>query len=418
MTSLWLGLVLLIVAAMAFVLIPLWRHRGEQARSALELRRETNRELFLQRQQELARDAEQGLINAEEQERLLAELQRTFLADMQALERQAGASSSWSGGRPALLLLVLLIPVGSLLIYNNRGAGPDLVLPQQIAAVRNADSEETQLARMNDLAGTLQARFDRHSDDIRNGYMLGTLYMQIERYPEAIAVFQRLLAQMDPNPDKATVFGELAQAQYMAQDSRITPEVQSTIDAALALNPNEPGVMSTLAIDALLREDFATSLQYMRRQMLGTPAGSPQAQALQQRIAMVEGVVRQQGEGQDQGAATGPEISVTITLDPSLAEHISEDMRLFVFVRSTAMPMPILAQNLALPEFPFTIMLNDSMSMAGMTLGSASELVVGARLSRSGTASAQSGDLETLSEPFVLSELEAPIELVIDEVVD
>ena len=83
-----------------------------------------------------------------------------------------------------------------------------------------------------------------------------------------------------------------------------------------------------------------------------------------------------------------------------------------------AMPMPILAQNLDVPEFPFTITLDNSMTMMGATLESVSELVVGARLSRAGGAIAQSGDLQaTLSDPFVLTELTAPLELLIDEAV-
>ena len=101
---------------------------------------------------------------------------------------------------------------------------------------------------------------------------------------------------------------------------------------------------------------------------------------------------------------------------PELAEQVTDDMRLFIYARNPAMPMPILAQNLALPEFPFTLTLDNSMSMTGMTLETAPALVVGARLSRSGTATAQSGDLQTLSEPFALADLTAPVQLVIDAI--
>jgi hypothetical protein len=55
--------------------------------------------------------------------------------------------------------------------------------------------------------------------------------------------------------------------------------------------------------------------------------------------------------------------------------------------------------------------------MSGMTVESAAELVAGARISTSGNAIAASGDMQTLSAPFVLAEQTAPLELVINEIV-
>jgi cytochrome c-type biogenesis protein CcmH len=92
-------------------------------------------------------------------------------------------------------------------------------------------------------------------------------------------------------------------------------------------------------------------------------------------------------------------------------------MRLFVFVRNPAMPMPILAQNIPMPEFPFSITLDNSMSMTGMTMDPAVNLIAGARISASGNALAQSGDMQTVSAPFLLPDIAAPLELLIDEVV-
>ena len=91
-------------------------------------------------------------------------------------------------------------------------------------------------------------------------------------------------------------------------------------------------------------------------------------------------------------------------------------MRLFIYARSPAMPMPIVAQNVPIPAFPFTITLDNSMSMTGAQLESVPELVVGARLSLSGNAVGQSGDLETLSAPFTLTEQSEPLTLTIDSI--
>ena len=51
-----------------------------------------------------------------------------------------------------------------------------------------------------------------------------------------------------------------------------------------------------------------------------------------------------------------------------------------------------------------------------MNLSSVPQVVVGARISRSGSAQSQPGDLETLSDPVATSRTDA-IELVIDRIV-
>jgi cytochrome c-type biogenesis protein CcmH len=93
-------------------------------------------------------------------------------------------------------------------------------------------------------------------------------------------------------------------------------------------------------------------------------------------------------------------------------------MRLFVYARNPAMPMPLAVQNLALPDFPITVTLDDSMAMLeNMSLSSSPNVIVGARLSRSGQATAQSGDIQAVSEPFVLSEQDGPVLLTIRDIV-
>lgn len=414
MTALWPYLILLSIIAMAFVIVPLLRYRDKAAQSALEQRREKNREMFLQREGELVHDLQQGLVTTDEHAKLLAELQRAFMFDMQALEKQVAGKSTWSGGKPVLLILALLVPLASLLFYRSWGSGPDLELPELLTRAGAAQTGEEQTALLGELATFLQLRFERRPGDIQSGYMLGTLLVELERFAEAVSVFESMLAQMEPGPDRAAVLGQLAQAQYLLEDSQLTPLVQQTIDAALLLNPNEYAVMSILAIDSFLKQDFVSAIGYWRRQLSAATPGSQQAETLRERIAMVEDALP---EGSAAAAVdTAQTITVVVNIAPELAAQVTDDMRLFIFARNPAMPMPILAQNLDVPEFPFTITLDNSMSMMGMTLESAPELVVGARLSRSGTATAQSGDLQTLSEPFALAALAAPVELVIDAI--
>jgi cytochrome c-type biogenesis protein CcmH len=79
--------------------------------------------------------------------------------------------------------------------------------------------------------------------------------------------------------------------------------------------------------------------------------------------------------------------------------------------------MPLAIQRLKASQLPTTIALDDSMSMMpSMTLSKFAQVVVGARVSKSGNAMSESGDLETLSAPLD-SHRSEPVALTIDRVV-
>jgi cytochrome c-type biogenesis protein CcmH len=411
MNSLNIFLLLLSAAALAFVMIPLWRHRST-ADNTLERRREKNREVFRQREGELGEDLRTGLISTEEHAKLLAELQRAFLFDMEALDKQGVGKGAMAAGRPLLFVLALIVPIASLLMYRELGSGPDLALPAIIERVGSAQNEEDARAAYTELATFLQERLDRRPDDVLNGYSLGTLYTQLERFSEAVTVLQRVEKELEDGPDRATVLGSLAQAQYLLADSMVTPDVQQTIDEALRLDPNEYAIMGLLAIDALLKDDIVGAYSYWLRQLSSAAPGSAQAQEVQQRLAALEPYL----PAEQLAEIRGPTITVNIDIAPELADKITDDMRLYVFARSPQPGgPPILVQQLAVPEFPATVTLDNSNSMTGAKVESVPQVVVGARLSREPTETP--GDLQKRSEPFVLAEQTGPVTLVIDEIV-
>ena len=430
MSQYWIPLALLTVVAMMFVLVPLWRLRARASAQLMHVREEKNREIFAERQKELEQEMLEGTIAAEDYQRLVSELQRAFLSDMQGLQSlQAVAPRRVAALMWVPLVLALLMPLAAALLYHYKGSAQDLQLPVLMKAVGDAPDKDSQAVALAKLADFLSERMQRRPNDLQNGYMLGTLYLGLDRHAEAVAAFQHMLDNMKPSPDRATVLGQLSQAQFLETNGSvlanasnaladglvltITQQTQAAMDEALTLNPNEQSVMGIYAVQAYFKRDFVAALKYWRRQLSDLQPGSADAQNLRQRIASIESNLPED----QKAAAQGARLSVVIDITPELAGKVSPDMRLFVYARNPAMPMPIVAQNLAVPSFPFTLTLDNSMSMTGMQLESAPQLVVGARLSRSGSAVGKSGDLETLSAPIVLKDQSGPLSLTINSIV-
>ena len=89
-----------------------------------------------------------------------------------------------------------------------------------------------------------------------------------------------------------------------------------------------------------------------------------------------------------------------ITLAPALAAKVSPDDVVFVFARALdgGPKAPLAIQRLQVKNLPLDITLDDSMAMSpAMSLSTQKQVVVGARISKSGSAMAQPGDLQGLS---------------------
>ena len=90
-----------------------------------------------------------------------------------------------------------------------------------------------------------------------------------------------------------------------------------------------------------------------------------------------------------------------MALDPSLASQAAPDSTVFIFARAVQGPrMPLAILRKQVKDLPVTVTLDDSLAMSpAMTLSNFPQVTVGARVSASGNAMPQSGDLEGSQSP-------------------
>lgn len=94
-------------------------------------------------------------------------------------------------------------------------------------------------------------------------------------------------------------------------------------------------------------------------------------------------------------------VSGVVSLAPALAAKADPQDTVFVFARAAEGPrMPLAILRKQVKDLPLTFTLDDSMAMTpAAKLSSAQRVIVGARISKRGDATAQPGDLQGLSAP-------------------
>ena len=107
----------------------------------------------------------------------------------------------------------------------------------------------------------------------------------------------------------------------------------------------------------------------------------------------------------------------TVTLSAALKAQAKPEDTVFIFARNAeagpgAPRMPLAIVRKQVKDLPASFTLDDSLAMGpGMGLSSAQQVVVGARISRSGQAMPQPGDLEGLSAPVAVGSQGVVVEI-------
>ncbi|MCC2655117.1 MAG: ccmI [Panacagrimonas sp.] len=397
-------MVLLTVAASAWLTRPLWRghvDRGQRRRAA-------NVAAYRQRLAEIQADNDAGLLDADTAASLRGELDARLLRDAEGDEAVGGSTSRRSGAlAAALAAVVLAVAAGG---YFESGSWKT---QQRIAGAPSADGDGQSVEEM---VGRLAQRLEQNPDDPQGWALLGRSYFVMQRYAEAAQAYGRantLTAQREPQ----LLVGE-GEALGLSQDRDLRGRPRELFDAALAIAPDdgkalwyaglaaaqagEPQIAKT-HWQALARQELPPDLRAVLDERLRELGAEPAAAAPALASAQTD----------------APVLRVAVSLSPTLREQVPADATLYVFAKAAAgPPMPLAVFRGSARDLPREVSLDDSMAMSpAAKLSQFDRWTVTARVTRSGQPQAASGDLQG-SLTVARGELgESALALVIGEVV-
>lgn len=385
-TIFWTLVSLLVLTAFLIILPPLWRKR-EVAAADLDQR---NIVIARQRLDELQEQLQSGALTRTQYEEQRAELEAALSDD---LEIQSHVKASGAQGRWMVFVLVPLLPLAALTLYAGLGNYPSL---SQSAATSTMPGPE-EIDRM--VAG-LAERMKSNPDDAQGWLMLGRSYKYLQRYPEAAEAFAQAHRLLGDQPE---VLLSYADALAMASDGRLSGKPAELVFKALELEPEN---MTGLWLGGMARAeagDVASALQMWRKLEALLPPGSEAQKEIQTLMANVES--RMPGADR-QAEAVAPGIDVEVSLSPELQAATRPEHTVFIYAQALSGPqMPLAIVRKQVSDLPLTVNLNDSMAMMpAMKLSRFEQVKLIARISKSGKATQEPGDLIGVIEPVALAD--------------
>ena len=319
----------------------------------------------------------------------------------------AGTTPAPSRAKPSLNLMAML----SVLVVLVAGAGylwkgtpvqpvgATVMGDGATADGQNGTAHTTDNAQISAMVEKLAERLKAQPNDADGWSMLGRTYTVLGRHADALKAYQ---TAMNLRKDDATLLADYADSLAVNSNRVLDGEPMKFVERALKLEPTNLKALFLAGTHAFDKKDYAGAVKFWERAAKSAPADNTFVQQIQPALAearqlagLPAAALPLDGAAKPTAAAGKGSVSGTVKLAPAIAKQANPEDTVFVFARpaeGSRMPLAILRKQVK--DLPLQFTLDDSMAMSpANALSGASKVIVGARVSRSGNAVPQPGDL-------------------------
>lgn len=406
----WIFVGIAVVAigiALVWVLPPLLRTPKSHASE----RRAMNIAVYRDQLKELEAERANGALSDEQFEQSKLELEDRLSED--ALQDAAVATAVDRGGRWVGWTVAGALPVLALTIYVLRGTPEILIQP----ALASAPAQQGPHAGGGDMAANMAqieaelGKLQKAAEaDPKNGsawLKWGMANLAMERFPVAVVALKKATELL---PNEAAVWAYYAEAIALAANRNLEGEPIRLLRHALELNPREPKALELAGIHAYQNKNWAQAAYYWRS-LVKQMSDEEKQSAYGQNIIEAERDARGKAEAglaaltqpgnepvkpkAKTKAAAGPRIEGRVELAAALKDKVHPEDTIFLFARAGESGPPLAVMKARASALPLDFVLDDSMAMTpDMALSKVPEVVLVARVSKSGQPKSAAGDLE------------------------
>lgn len=365
------------------------------------------------RLKELKQLRDSGDITDEVYQKMFDELESTLAIDLSGMQQsteskeeiteQAGESKN----KLSPIIVAVSVPVMAVILYSQLGnfSAATGDMQQTTSAVATSTDETQPKMTMEEAVAGLEQRLAQDPENAEGWFMLARSYMSMKDYTKAKQAYQKTIDLVGDEPDLLLRYVD---ALAMSEGGKLTGSAKPILDKVALKLPNNPMVLwlSGTAESQLGNYKKALSSWYKLRPMLvgnekdltqlneliagaESQLSSAELASIKQAVPVTKPVIK------PAAVATGPEIIVSVDLDPALKDKITGNETVFIFAKALqGPPMPLAAVKQIASDLPLTITLNDAMAMMPqMKLSNFEQVKVSAVISISGQPGAKPGDL-------------------------
>lgn len=363
-------------------------------------RQAVNLAIAKQRLRELGRECEDGILDKEDYEQAKHELELTLAGDLGGEEGEEESGEAKTMGRWMAGAVLILVPAMSVWLYYSLGS--PMFLDSGVTST-HAVTKPAAMADIESLTEKLEQRMRATPDNPEGQRLLIRTYMSQGRFADAVEALDSWGARDSKKPALLVMLAEAMAAQ---RGGSLVGEPENLLSKALESSPKHPQALWMMGYTQAEKNNKEAAVEYWEK-LLPLVLGDAKAH---QRLSEIIEEVRQQenvaAEVVPAPAVNGAEgLQVEVTLDAAVAAKVSPDAVVFVYAKSeSGPPMPLAVIKLKVSDLPLVVKLDDSTAMiATHKLSLQSRVIVGARVSQSGSPIAQPGDyyaeLENVATP-------------------
>jgi len=346
---------------------------------------------------ELNAEKAQGNLTDEQFDTAKRELEQALLLDLDQKAENRVTSTASGVGRLTLGAMALLVPALTVSLYYYLGS-PEMTRPpaERVAA---APHQGDDMPSVEQMMAALTERLKENPEDSEGWYLLGRSYMALDNYAMASQAFEKLHQLVGDDP---VVLLSWADAQAMAQSGNLAGKPSELIRKAVKLAPDDTTALWLAGMVENQAGNYALAISYWER-LEPKIKDDPESR---QRIESLLASAREKA-GLETVGVSSPEpaastdavdnggITVRVDLSPEFKGRVGPEESLFIYARALEGPrMPLAAARRKVRDLPLELTLDDTSAMVpAMKLSNFDQVLVGARISRTGEAIARSGDL-------------------------